>query len=148
MSAGGKTEIEASVHREQEEEDKVVQQELEDGDAGSLTKGKRSRQMTERGRAYTKGIKKSRLKQLCSGLEKNMSFILDMMDGGATVYRVHEYFKVWQGLFESFLEVDIAYRDLLSDEELDDYESDWFESRNTVMIDFKPITLIVIKLFI
>ena len=125
-----------------EEEDEHLPEEKDEEEEGKVvTSKKRIRTMTTRGLAYSKDNKISKLHQLSRGLEKNMKIIMGLMDSEAKSSDVLKTYKVWLALFDRFLETDISYRDLLTDDELDAYTDDWFDTRNTVMVDFKDTAM-------
>ena len=129
-------------HLPKEEDEHLPEEEDEDEEEENVVASKkRIRTMTKRGLAYSKDNKISKLHQLSRVLEKYMKVIMDLMDREAKSSDVLRTYKVWLALFDRFLETDISYRDLLTDDELDVYTDDWFDTRNTVMVDFKDTAM-------
>jgi hypothetical protein len=88
---------------------------------------RRERKLTVKGLEYTLQTKRTRLEQLSRGLEKNSTVLLDLIDLNVdNITEVTSTYKTWVSLYDQFLEVNTQYTELLSTDELDEYDANWF----------------------
>ena len=98
---------------------------------------KRKRAMTQKGLQFTQELKKSRLEQLARGLEKNIVQIQLLMDTEHDDKATSKAYRGWTALYDEFLEVDEAYKQLLGEADRAMYLEDWFGERNETYQTFK-----------
>ena len=97
----------------------------------------REKKMTEKGLQYTSQVKRQRLDQLSRGLEKNTVLLQELLDSESHGNEVKNIYKRWVKLFDEFLSVDEAYRQLLSHAEKAKYDENWFVCRKERFLAFK-----------
>ena len=102
----------------------------------------RQRKLTRKGLEYALHTKRKRLHQLYTSLEKITSKLQEMIDLNSTtdVAEEHVVYKKWTSLYSEFLDADNEFRMLLTEEDVVNYEENWFVIRNDTMRVFRAAT--------
>ena len=119
-----------TVHQTVYDDDEVEEDDTE-------LKTRKYRKMNSKGLEYAQGRKRKRLEQLCRGMEKSSDRVMELMDTGADQYAVQTEYKQWIGLFDEFLSVDDDYRNLLSPDEITEYDENWYYARFHAFSEFR-----------